>query len=239
MRYRLIVAIAVESAYLLLRAWLQARVGGGAHELLLTGLRLATVAAYWMLFGGTLFKGMLAWPRPAPGLAAARRPGAVVSLCAGLAVLLLVPLLFGGGYQADPVFRWICAATSIVVGLREELLYRGVLQQLLQRRFGAPVALLGSGVVFVLYHYGAQPFTPAGVVELAAMSAVLGLLYQATGTLAPSIVLHVVYDALWSLGPLPAMPMNNGWRVPFHLLGLGLVAIWALSGPGRAARPGR
>lgn len=149
------------------------------------------------------------------------------ALAGGLALLLLVPLLFYGGYPADGAYRLTFALTSVVVAIREEVLYRGIVQRLLERRWGALAGLVLSNILFVLYHCGAQPFSISGVCELFAMGCVLGLLYAVTGSLLAPIALHVVYDALWSAGPLLDTPLADPLRIPLHLAGLGLVAAWA------------
>jgi membrane protease YdiL (CAAX protease family) len=221
-RFAVPIAIVIELAYVLLsRTWLRVSFHGIDYELLLTAMRLASVVLNWLLFRHTLLRAALAPPR------AGFSGRAGVALGAGLASVLLVPLLFNAGYPADAAYRWVFAGTSIVVGIREEMVYRGVLQQLLRQRYGVAGALLLSNLVFVLYHFGAQPFNLVGLVELSAMALLLGLLYEATGSLVAPMLVHVLYDALWSLGPLLAAVPQDGWRIALHLAGLALVAYWA------------
>ena len=78
--------------------------------------------------------------------------------------ILLIPIVAGNPPMAFPE-NYVFAATSFVVGLREELAYRGVFQNLLRQRFGFWVSLLISNIVFVVYHYGVQPFTVLNILQ--------------------------------------------------------------------------
>lgn len=217
MDVRLATAICIEIAYVVFsRMWLRAHFSGIELELLVTACRLASLLAYWLLF-----KELLSQART-------KRPlNPTFSLYCGIALLLMVPLLFYGGYPSDYSYRAIFALTSIVVSFREEVFYRGVMQTILEKRFGFPVALVTSNILFVLYHFGAQPFTTSGIVELFSMGFALGLLYRATGTLIAPIGLHALYDAMWSIGPVVQNPLPDVLRIPFHLLGAALVLLWA------------
>lgn len=214
---RLAFAVVLECAYALFtRTWLRAHFSGIELELWVTACRLLSLGAYWLLF-----RHLLNEPRPAQ---ATRSP---LLLGAGIAALLPVPLLFYGGYADSAASRIVFALTSIVVAAREELLYRGVIQTLLARRLSFPATLIVSNVIFVLYHYGAQPLYLVGTTEIFAIGCILGLIYRATGTLLAPIALHAAYDALWSFGPLLTPPPSDYYRIPFHLLGLALVLVWS------------
>jgi len=72
----------------------------------------------------------------------------------GVVMLLSVPLLFGKDDWTDPVVRTAFVLTSLVVGLREEIVYRAIVQNLLEERLGKAGAILLASAVFALYHYG-------------------------------------------------------------------------------------
>lgn len=224
---RIATAICIEFAYVIFtRLWLRGHSSGIELELLITGCRLVVLSAYWLLFRDVFsqlhFKGK---PRP------------TFLLYGGVASLLMVPLLFFGGYPSDHTYRTIFALTSIVVAIREEVFYRGLIQALLEKRFGLSVALIASNALFVFYHFGAQPLTASGAVEIFAMGYVLGLLYCSTGSLLAPIALHAVYDAMWSVGPILTHPLPDLFRIPFHVLGAILVFGWASARLGRRGVP--
>jgi membrane protease YdiL (CAAX protease family) len=209
MKTRIAFAIALELAYMgFTRTWLRDHtVFGIERELWVTACRIATLVAYWLLFHSVIRERV-------PTSAKLGTPW----LLLGLAPMFAVPLLFHGGLPADPGARVVYALTSVVVAAREEILYRGVLLNLMARALSPWRALVLSSSVFVVYHYGAQPLTPSGVVELFSWSCVLGIVYLRQGSLIPVIVIHALYDAAWSLPPF--VVLNDWWRIPLLLTGL-------------------
>ena len=121
------------------------------------------------------------------------------------AAFLLIPVLVGHFGLSAPA-KYIFAATSLVVGFREEIAYRGVLQRLLFDRYGLLVAILASNLLFVFYHFGVWPITVWHVFQWFAAGTVFGLLYHITGSIALVALLHAGYDAIGALTPLIAFP---------------------------------
>lgn len=98
------------------------------------------------------------------------------------------------------------ALISLLAGLGEELLFRGVLQPWFAHWMGAIPALLLASLLFGLVH----PITTAYVVLAAVLGMYLGLLVVLTGNLLPAIIAHAVYDFLVLLylvrRPAPSPP---------------------------------
>ena len=82
---------------------------------------------------------------------------------------------------------WHIVVISVLAGLGEELLFRGVLQPVI----GLPLASLVFGAV----HVGGRGFIGYGV-WAACIGALFGWLMVVTGGLLAPIVAHAVYDAL-------------------------------------------
>jgi len=118
---------------------------------------------------------------------------------------LLIPFLVGHVGIPAPA-KYIFAATSLVVGFREEIAYRGILQRLLFDRYSMLVAILASNVLFVFYHFGTQPITVWGVFQWFSAGIVLGMVYQISGSIALVALLHTGIDAVAALTPLVAVP---------------------------------
>jgi membrane protease YdiL (CAAX protease family) len=104
------------------------------------------------------------------------------------------------------------ALISLVAGLGEELLFRGLIQDALDRRLG-PVAAVGiTAALFGLMH----PITPTYAVLATLAGAYLGWAYLASGNLLVAVVAHAFYDfaALLYLlrggQPAPAEPLTPG-----------------------------
>lgn len=215
---KIVLATAIEIAYAVFtRAWLPDKLQGAELEVAISAVRLATVAAYWLLFRDLI-------------LSRKSRAGSLRHplLLAGVAVALVIPFLFrgwevGGGLGTAFIF----AFTSIIVGLREELLYRAVLLNLLEPKMGREGAIGLSTIIFVVYHYGALPIESLPIIQTVCMSLLLGLIYTRSGSLFFVVALHSLYDGIWFFGPYLAAPLPDIWRPAFLLAALALVSLWA------------
>lgn len=214
---KVFVAAVIEIAYAVItRTWFRQHLDGIYLELAVSAFRVATVVVYLGLFRDLIQSRV----KNTPTL---RHP----FLVAGVVIVLVVPFLFrgwspGGGLGSAIVF----ALTSIIVGLREEILYRAVFLNLLQPRIGIVGALLFSTVVFILYHYGAQPFTALWLTECACLSLLLGLIYIRSGSLLTVTAIHSLYDGIWFFGPYLNVPIAEIWKPAFLVSALALVVVW-------------
>jgi membrane protease YdiL (CAAX protease family) len=88
-----------------------------------------------------------------------------------------------------PIFRRCTTSNLLIllvlVGLGEELLFRGVLQQ--------EIGLIGASVIFGILHGPSRTLWPLAL-WAAAMGACLGWLYEASGNLVVPALAHAVYD---------------------------------------------
>jgi membrane protease YdiL (CAAX protease family) len=126
--------------------------------------------------------------------------GAIV---AGLAVLARLvrlpagePITAPAGMPAATMFA-LLVMQSVVAGVSEESAFRGYMQSIITRRFGAPIAIGASGVLFGLLHF---PNHPGDVVLMlpyyGAVSAMYGALTWAADSIWPALVLHSAGDAV-------------------------------------------
>ena len=81
---------------------------------------------------------------------------------------------------------------AIIAGVSEELMFRGVLQTILDRQLPVAAAIALSSLVFGLLHAR----TVLYAIIAGAVGAYLGLLFWATGSLFVPIVTHAVYDLI-------------------------------------------
>jgi membrane protease YdiL (CAAX protease family)/uncharacterized RDD family membrane protein YckC len=89
------------------------------------------------------------------------------------------------------------ASGVLIVGfapISEEVFFRGFMFAGLRRRLPLAAAALLSGVIFGLFHLGPGNFAAVG--QLAGLGLILCLLYEKTGSLWPSIMLHTVNNAI-------------------------------------------
>lgn len=91
---------------------------------------------------------------------------------------------------------------TVMAPLSEELFFRGFLFRALKGSAGLWVAAIVSGVIFGAIHLGSSPI--GFVVPLMVFGFGLALLYQATGSLWPPIVLHAINNSI-------AFGVNQDW----------------------------
>ena len=173
------VRVAVLGAYVLMVEWLRAVVmtvpGAAVPALVLGGLALAVAA-----FGFSPSR---------LGIERERLALRILGGCALGAVLLLPGAARVAG---APVLPAGLAVAAIAVSIGEELAFRGALYAALEDLGGAPLAVLGSTLLWTLAHALSHP--PAFLGAVAAAGLVLGLWRWACRDLVGPIVGHVIAD---------------------------------------------
>ncbi|MBO6604775.1 lysostaphin resistance A-like protein [Rhodophyticola porphyridii] len=129
-------------------------------------------------------------------------------------VLLMVLVTYGTVLVQDEAFAltaadWrmvgVASFVALVVGLFEELLFRGVLLHGLRSKMPAIPAVLVAALIFGAFHFvnwvGGQPFdvTVMQVISAAGGGVFYGALVLWTGSLWPSIIMHGLWDAAVTL----------------------------------------
>lgn len=140
--------------------------------------------------------------RPRPGLVLT---GAGVGIAMAATTWLLYPLftriaplvardtaLLYSAFRAPSLGVVSLALLPIVLG--EELVWRGVVQTLLVRRFGPPGGVALAAGVYALAH--APLGSPVLVLVALACGLCWGTLRAATGSLVPTLLAHMVWDAV-------------------------------------------
>jgi membrane protease YdiL (CAAX protease family) len=135
----------------------------------------------------------------------------------------------------------LLAMASVVAGVSEEAALRGYMQSMIERRYGLTVAILASGTLFGLLHFGNHP---ADVVLMLpyyiAVSAVYGGLTWAVNSVLPAVVLHSVGDIVvltrwwltgrpeWQIGAgVPPLLWDSGVDAAFVILAITALALAA------------
>jgi membrane protease YdiL (CAAX protease family) len=101
--------------------------------------------------------------------------------------------------------KWIAVVVSATsAGICEETGFRGYMQQPIEERHGAPIAILVSSFSFMLFHL-TKAWAMVGMVPIVAGAGVLlGILAWSSRSLIPSMIGHVVMDiglfAYWWTG---------------------------------------
>ncbi len=184
-------------------------------ESIRTAMRIATAGLYWWLL-----KPVILSRKPDPASLAAP------ALLLALLLFLSIPVLVGT-YGLKQSVAVMFAVTSIPVAVKEEFLFRGIMQNLLAERLDALKAVLGTSTVFTLWHVGVWEPSLWTFGEIFLASVIIGLIYLRSGSMAAVIALHAVYDAIYSFTPLLAPPFNQNWGFVPMLAAVVLVYAWA------------
>jgi membrane protease YdiL (CAAX protease family) len=155
------------------------------------------VVVYLYVLAGTLFIGLRRWNITQLGL---NRQGIGLTLACGLAILAgRLMIILSIDWAVHPVQKtWLRLAGDLIfyfglVGLVEELLFRGLIYRLLEDWRGARLAIWGSSCGFGLWHvFGQGPLI--GMATL-----VIGLLFAQIRWRSGGVVGLIVLHGLWDL----------------------------------------
>lgn len=97
--------------------------------------------------------------------------------------------------EHDVWFWYMAALVTVFPGVMEEVMYRGLLQEVLGRLFIKRWAVIGmTSMVFVLAHVGVA--TPEALASLFVLSLGFGWAYEKTGRLIAPIMMHIAFNAV-------------------------------------------
>jgi membrane protease YdiL (CAAX protease family) len=153
--------------------------------------------------------------------------------------LISVALLLGAALtmphpQLSPLFAVLFGVGSIAVALKEEFLFRGVIQNLLQRRFGFTKAVLLTTAIFTAWHYGVVENTGWQFALIFLASIAIGVIYVRSGSIWVAVALHAAFDAILALPTLISYKHNIA--VAFLML-LGAVGFACFRATAETSRP--
>jgi uncharacterized protein len=121
---------------------------------------------------------------------------------------------------ASPPRKALTALVVILFGpTLEEVLFRGALFRPMLKVHPAPMVIGVTATLFALAHGEYQSFLPIGILGIA-----LGMLRRASGSLAPTILLHATFNAV----SFYSMAAHKEWDVPPWLIGASTLAAVAL-----------
>ena len=176
---RSLVRAAIVGSYVLLAEW--------ARGLLVQQPGLAPAAL--LLGGAALAAVAVGWRAEQLGLGASRFGLRVLGGLA-LGAVLLVPAAARSG--AAPILPAGLAFAAVAVSIGEEIAFRGVLYAALEQVGGAPLAILGSTLLWTFAHVLSHP--PAFLGVVAAAGLLLALWRWACKDLVGPILGHVIAD---------------------------------------------
>jgi membrane protease YdiL (CAAX protease family) len=220
LKQRLLVVVAVELLYMV-GSRLAIRYYSAESfqaEMIRTTLRIATALIYWQLMKPLILSKQASFDT-----------ARVAPLVVGMLALFAIPVLVGN-YALSTSLALLFALTSIPVAIKEEFLFRGIVQNLLESRYGQMRAVFYASVIFTAWHIGTWEPSVWIFSQIFFVGLVLGMVYIRTGSIWAAIVLHALYDAVFSFTPLVRPPLDQNWG--FVPLAITAVAVfyWAQAG---------
>lgn len=167
------------AAYILLVEWTRAMFVNASHA----------AVAVLVLGGAALGIAVVGWPPKRLGLETSRFPLRVLGGLA-LGAVLLLPAAARSG--AAPLLPAGLAFAAVAISIGEELAFRGALYAALEDLGGAPLAVVGSTLLWTLAHALSHP--PAFLGAVAAAGLLLALWRWACRDLVGPIIAHVIAD---------------------------------------------
>ncbi len=112
-----------------------------------------------------------------------------------------------GLLKADSLYEGVMLfiAAVLMAGVVEEMLFRGILQQALERRLGAANGLFFSAMIFAFIH-----FNPWWMMQIITLGVVLGIIVWRSNSIVPSILVHCINNAA-SLALINFESHITGW----------------------------
>jgi membrane protease YdiL (CAAX protease family) len=131
-----------------------------------------------------------------------------------LALFILFALLYTNAENETILWQVLFLISGITAGAREELFYRGIVQQSLQKKYAYKTALLLATILFTLSHvqyiyYGQLK----GLMLIAFAGAIFGSIFIYSGSIAFTASVHGIYDAILSIN-ISAFRLSNGAALP-------------------------
>ena len=208
MKARLLLAVCVELIFVTgTRTWLRDHTSAGVErELAVTAFRAASMIVYWVMFRSFILQ------RTATHVKVLEPWIAI-----GLTPMLVVPLFFYGGIPSDPGARLVFAVSSIVVAAREEVLYRGVLLNLLMGAVGRSWALTLSSAVNRSRRTAYWRYSLGG---WRSASSIYGKDLRCSRGHSCHLRWFVVAHAIGC--------SHDWWRIPFFIVGLAMFAVFGV-----------
>lgn len=200
-------AAILETIYLLLSLSIAQAYGQWSYEgeIIRTGLRAISIVFYGYYYQKYFYNEHLSFKA---------REVFTPHFVIAVSLFLLFALVYTNAEKETFVWQIIFAISGITAGLREELFYRGMIQNSLQRKYNNKVALFTATTIFVFSHiqyfyYGQLQ----GLLFIAFAGIIFGSIFMMTGSVALTASIHGLYDAILSIN-ITSFKISNGIALP-------------------------
>ena len=133
---------------------------------------------------------------------------------AALSLFFFFAIAYTNAAKATLFWQIIFGISGMTAGWREELFYRGIVQNTLQKKFSHQIALLIATLLFTLSHvqyivYG----HPRELLLIAFAGTIFGAIFIHTGSVVFTAIVHGLYDSILCLNLAP-FRLDNAIATP-------------------------
>jgi membrane protease YdiL (CAAX protease family) len=203
MKRTILFAALLEISYLLLSFALAEIYGQWSilGEVIRTGLRVISIAVYGYYYQQYLYN---------PSQVFKTKKVLKPPFIAALLLFFLFAIVYTNAENETLWWQFVFVISGIIAGLREELFYRGIVQQSLQLKYNHKTALSLATLLFALSHiqyiyYGQIK----GLMLIAIAGIIFGSIFIYTGSIVFTAAIHGLYDAILSVNLSPFKLSND------------------------------
>jgi len=172
-------------------------------QVVLYGFVLGTLAIIFRRYYGRPFWESLRWVRANMGIGAVAGCGVIVAILVMLAsVLMRTPDINSPmkNLLSDPTSVVLIAVLGTTLApVCEEIVFRGFLQPLLVRSFGASLGVLAAAVPFGLLHLQEYGYSWRHALLITGAGAAFGWMRERTGSTRSAAIMHAAYNGVFFL----------------------------------------
>ncbi len=143
-----------------------------------------------------------------------------------LVALFLFPITIKTDGLEGNSTKILFALTSFIVGVREELFYRAIVQNSLSKKMKKFGSVILTSIFFTFYHLSYFiNLDFIAIVEAFLVGIVIGVIYYNMRSLLMVIMIHSFYDVLWSFVPIiPFLP--DYVAIVLLIISVSLIILW-------------
>jgi membrane protease YdiL (CAAX protease family) len=203
MKRIILFAVILEISYLTLSFVLAQWFGQWSYtgEILRTGLRVISIGFYANFYQKYFYN---------PNYSFNSKDLLTPQFITAILLFLLFAVAYSNAQNESVLWQTVFVISGIAAGFREELFYRGIVQNALQRKHGYKIALPIATLIFTLSHvqyiYNGQT---GGLLLITLAGIIFGCIFIYTGSMVFTAAIHGLYDALLSVDIVPFRLGNN------------------------------
>jgi membrane protease YdiL (CAAX protease family) len=203
MKRIILFAVILEISYLTLSFVLAQWFGQWSYtgEILRTGLRVISIGFYANFYQKYFYN---------PNYSFNSKDLLTPQFITAILLFLFFAVAYSNAQNESVLWQTVFVISGIAAGFREELFYRGIVQNALRRKYGYKIALPIATLLFTLSHvqyiYNGQI---GGLLLITLAGIIFGCIFIYTGSMVFTAAIHGLYDALLSVDIVPFRLGNN------------------------------